>query len=382
MKRVAIIADSHWDECSRWDECCRLHEWIENDIAERGIDMVIHTGDVFERKNSPKERNKVAEWLCDVARTAPILIVRGNHDAIGDLAIYSQLEAKNPIEVVETYGVRYRNGINVAALAWPRKAHVLAGTDAGHEASEQMAAEALRNVLRGMGAELAQRQGPKILAAHAMVSGSVTSHGQPLVGCDFELGIGDLALAGADFVALGHIHKGQEWSYGGVPIVYPGSPRRTAYGEVEEKGYVVATFDADNACTWERVPVPATKMVLIEATWDADTSALVTIGETLPERDMVRGAEVRLRYRTPSDARDVARRMAFAQRDAMIGSGAVSVKVEEEVIATTRARVPEIAKAATTRGKLEAMWRARDAAPEPARAERIFAKLAQIEEGS
>lgn len=392
MKRVAIIADSHWDEHSRWDECRDLHDWIADNIAGRGVDMVIHTGDVFERKSTPKERNAVAAWLRRVARSAPVLIVRGNHDVVGDLAIFASLEAKHPIEVVETYGVRYQNGVNVAALAWPRKAHILASTNCGHEASEQIAADALRDVIRGMGSEMAERAGPKILAAHAMVTGSVTSVGQPLVGCDLEVGLSDLSLAGADMVALGHIHKGQDWTFGKTPIVYPGSPRRTAFGELEQKGYVLATFADDNACTWERIVVPATEMILVNAKWwpsapggacfgfecEDDLGELPCLNDRLEVGEFAR-AEVRLRYTVDADHRDAAKREAGEIYARLRAAGAVSVKVEEQVVATARSRVPEIAQAKTLPDQLAAMWSARRDVPEAGRAARLLSKLVALE---
>src|SRR6185369_15630788 len=128
----------------------------------------------------------------------------------------------------EAYGVHVLAGVAVAAVAWPRKAQLLAsiGQPVSHAAATQLAADAINSLLQGLGAELAQHDGPRVLASHAMVCGSVTSVGQPLVGHDMEVGIGDLGLAKADFVALGHIHKAQEWSFGRTPIVYTGSPRR------------------------------------------------------------------------------------------------------------------------------------------------------------
>lgn len=179
MLRVAVIADSHFDEGSRFEECVRLHEWIARDVASRGVDVIVHAGDIFERKSTPAERRAVAEWLGCCADIAPVLIVRGNHDAVGDLAIFARLRTKHPVIVEEACGVHVlenracpgcgrlqriegegeagqggvrrcvddgagagcgrewrRRAVAVGAFAWPRKAELLEIDCAGPELTE------------------------------------------------------------------------------------------------------------------------------------------------------------------------------------------------------------------------------------------------------
>lgn len=379
MKKLAFIADSHFDESSRFEETIRLHDWIAEDLRGRKVDLIVHGGDVFERKSTPTERIAVANWLRATAEIAPVVIVRGNHDALGDLAIFRSLRTKHSITVEEAAGVHLVRGIAIAAVAWPRKAHLLARLEGGHEESEQAAGDAMRAVLRGLGAELAEHDGPRILAMHAMVRGSVTSVGQPLVGCDLELGLDDLALAGPHFVALGHIHAHQDWMHGDLPIVYPGSPRRTAFGEVEEKGYLLVDLDGEGSALWERVIVPATPMLLGTDEWDGERASFVHGWDGI-DVEAVRGAEIRLRYRVEADRREAAKAAAASVRVELIDRfGALSVKVEEEVIATVRARAPEIAAAKTLDEKLAALWRSRGVELEPSRTARLLARVHEIE---
>ncbi len=373
--KVAIIADSHFDATSRFDECVRLHDWIADDIAARDVDLVLHAGDVYERQSTPRERAAVADWVQRVTALAPMVIVRGNHDAVGDLALLERLETREVLHVVEDARVIPVGGALVACLAWPRKAELAAaGADAG---------DALRAVLRGLGAELAEHPGPRILLAHAMVTGSVTSTGQPLVGHDLELGLADLGLARADLYALGHIHRGQSWTWDGAPVVYPGSPRRTAFGETEAKGYVVATFDG-HRCTTEFVEVPATPMVHLETEWAPEHVGLpgdvvVPAGFCDDLDEPTRGAEVRLRYHVAPDRRDAARAAAEQWRARALADGAVSVKVEEVVEAEVRARAPEVAAAPTLDEKLAALWAARGIQLDDVRRARVLEHLHSIE---
>ncbi len=384
--RIALVSDSHFDETSRFEECVRVHDWIAEDIARQGVDLVLHGGDVFERKSTPAERAAFARWVRAVTDVAPLVIVRGNHDALGDLPLFAKLRTKHPVIVEEGAQVHRVAGCNVACLAWPRKAGVLALAQMTHAEGEQAAQEALRSVLRGMGQEMTQvdRGGPHILLAHAMVSGSRTSTGQPLVGCDMELSIADLELCHADVVALGHIHKGQEWTASsGVPIVYPGSPRRTAFGEVEAKGYTLFEMErhvvgGPVSTTVTQRATPCAPMLLVKAHFSNGTLWPDSPGENLSR--WFDGAEIRLRYSVPSDQREAAKSAASATRDRWLQQGAALVKVEEEVIAETRARAPEIATATTTEAKLRAFWAARSTTPEPERAERLLSLVSSLEQ--
>jgi exonuclease SbcD len=365
---VAVISDSHFCEHSRFQECIRLHDWIARDVAERNPHVILLGGDLYERASTPNERRAAFWWLGRMASIAPVVIVRGNHDAIHDCELLSSLRTGCGIIVEEACGVHVVAGVAIACLAWPRKGELVARAP-GVDASD-----ALRAVLSGMRAQVEEHAGPRVLLAHAMVRGSVTSTGQPMVGCDMELGLEDLALAGADFVALGHIHKHQAWEHGGVPVVYPGSPRRTSFGESESKGYVVAEVERGEA-SWEFVEAPATLMVDVEAEWAGDARGMVFHGN-VPD---VQGSEVRFRYHVDSDKRDAARVAATKWADQFRAEGAVLVQVEEQVATTVRARAPEVAAARTTADKLEALWASRGFDPGERRP-RIMGRLSEIEE--
>lgn len=385
MVRLAVIADSHFDEGSRFEECIRIHDWIAEDIREREVDLVLHAGDVFERKSTPRERAAVASWLQRVAEHAPVVVVRGNHDAVGDLSIFAKLRTRHPVIVEEALGVHVVGGVAVGCLAWPRKAEIFArlGAEVGHEESEQIASSALRTVIQGLGEELRRHHGPRVLLTHAMVTGSKTSLGQPLVGCDLEVGLEDLRAAEADFYALGHIHMPQEWD---GPIVYPGSPRRTAFGETEEKGYVLVDLEGETAreARWSRIPTPCTPMLLltgrVDDVDDPETGEAFRSIVLDEEPENVEGAEIRLRYAVPADERDAVRARAEAWKSNFLGRGAASVKVEEQVIATTRARAPEITGARSIEEKLRTVWDARNDVPAEERASRLVSKAVELEE--
>lgn len=381
MIRIAVIADSHYDEHSRFEECVRIHDWIARDLTERGVDLVLHAGDVFERKSTPRERMAFASWMRTVAVQAPVVIVRGNHDSVGDLPLFEKLETAHPVIVEEAAAVHVVAGVAVGCLAWPRRAELLAaaGLD-GKEATEELAGEAMRAVLAGIGMEMRQHEGPRVLLAHAMVRGSVTSTGQPLVGCDLEIGVEDLALSGAHVVALGHVHKGQAWtaSSTGAPVVYPGSPRRSNFGELEPKAYLVVEIDDAGSVRVKRIETPATPMVHVDAEVSLEGDVLELRVD--PEMEAVVGGEVRLRYVVDADQREGGKSLAARTRADLMAAGAVDVKVEEVVRPTTRARAPEVAKASTLEEKLRAFWDVKGTTPDESRATELIRKLNHLDE--
>ena len=335
-----------------------------------------------------------------VTEHAPLIIVRGNHDALHDLSIFGKLETRHPVVVEEAAGVYVLGNVVVGCLAWPSKASVLAMGPQSHAEGELLAGEALRNMLRGMGEQLAElsydggprgpgkfRKHPTVLLGHVMVRGSVTSTGQPLVGCDLELGVEDLALACADFYALGHIHKSQSWTRDGdVPFVYPGSPRRTAFGETEDKGYLIVDFERyTHKPTWSFVSTPCAPMLMVTAQWHPEHVGLpgdvvVPAGLHFDEPpEAVMGAEIRLRYHVDADHRDAAKAAAAEWKRFVLDAGALACKVEETVRSVNTARAPEVARALTLKEKLRAYWAARGTTPDEARAEKLLTKVHELE---
>jgi hypothetical protein len=347
---------------------------------ELRIDLFVCPGDIYERASTPKERAAVAAWIVAMAAVCPVIITKGNHDRKLDCALLAQLRSAHPIYVEEAASVQYVAGAAIACVAWPERASVLAASNStSAEGADLTAQSAMRAVLAGLGHQLAEHKGPRILAGHFMVDGSVTSVGQPLVGQSMTVGLSDLALANADIALLSHIHCPQDWQFNGAPIVYCGSPFRTTYGELEAKSVVVVEFGADGRlANWRRIETPCAPMVLVPALYSVPTGALLYDSMDLTG-PCSRGAEVRIRYDVPADHRDAARASAAILCAELLELGAVDVKLEERVIATGTARAPEVARATTLPDKLRALWAARGNAPEVAREEALLARAHELE---
>ena len=390
VTRLAFTADSQVDDRSRFEEHARVMNFIVRDAEARGCETLLHGGDVFERRSTERERAAVAEWINDAGI---VYIVAGNHEAVGEV---EELQHSCGALAFESPRVEWYEGFGaIAFLPWPRRASLRSwlrardGKDPSIEETDQTAREMLRDVLRGFARSFRTIpvDVPRILLGHVEVEGFTSDSDQPAIGGGIPLSVEDLMLAEADIVLLGHIHKPQSWvgrraDGVEVPVIYAGSPRRTSYarGELKEKGYVVVEFDGRKP-TWTRVPTPATPMHLVEVAYEVRESPAggtsgMFVGDAFP--DEVTGAEIRFRYTVAADRRVEAAHAAAEMRNRALARGAREVKVEESVLASTRARSPEIAAAVTMQEKLSVFLRGLGV--EPDREARLLALAGEIEQ--
>lgn len=381
--RVIASGDLHNDQESRWQECQRVLSWLAEQTEKERPSAFLIPGDVYERLSTREERAFVAAWLQRLAEVCPVVITKGNHDRLQDCALLARLAAPHPIIVEERCGVyRLGSGLVVGAVAWPNRASLAAmlGRPASGEEIDQVAEQEVANVLRGLALEMDKLEGPRVLVGHFMIDGSRVSLGQPpLVGAELRVSLATLGLARAQMTIAGHVHYAQEWEFNGAPILYTGSPFRNTFGEWEPKSFVIAEI-GQKGVEWSRVPTPATPMLLLEGQWPGyGVTEMPLLGRTAPTQEEVAGAEVRLRYTVETDAREEAKRGALALRDELLRFGAVSVKVEEVVRTSVRARIPEIVTATTLEEKIRLCWRAKALKVDPERERRIFTKLGLLE---
>lgn len=394
---VAGIGDTHVDLTTRFDEGNRILDAFCDDIAARQVNVVIHTGDVFNKASRPRERLVVARTLQRCAEVAPTVVVRGNHDAPEDLLIFDStyLRTKHRVIVQESAGVDDVGPLLVGSVAWPKKAWLIASD---RDADER---KALQDILGGIANLWKDTDKPRVLAMHGMISGAKTSLGQPLVGCDMEVALDDLALADADLILLGHIHLPQEYIVNGAPAWYTGSSRRTAYGEVETKSWTLGTItkyvppptdiraDPEQAdLLWtrplrrfdvkcERIPLPATPMLMLDASYDGSDLAL-----DAPEAHCdINGADVRLRFRCTSETREAARAAAARKRDELMQNGAANVTIDEQLTVVSTARAPEVARATSLPEKLRMLRAARGETLDEQTEQRLNLRLTELETG-
>ena len=370
--RILASGDHHFDERStRWAECINVHSWMVDLARAEKVDLSLSGGDIYERASTPMEREAVAEYKVRMAEVCPDVTARGNHDRHLDIEILSKLKSHHPIIVQERAGLIVVAGAAVATMAWPETSYLLA-QHRDDQVADLAVRGALCSTLRGLGDGLALHDGPRILLGHFMVDGCVTSVGQPMIGKPVNVGLADLALAGAHLGLMSHIHKGQHWDIAGNPHYYMGSPFRTNYGERERKTVLLAEFDGARLVSVQEIDTPCARMIHVDAVWDGDALRFEL-------DEPIDGAEIRIRYDVARDQRERADRAARELLDTWKAQGATQTKAVEQVTVESRARAPEVAAANTIPEKVTALWNSSGYDP-GARRESLSSKAHQLQQ--
>lgn len=343
-------------------------------VNSKKCDLAVFSGDLWHGPVGIAEASPL-HWVMEELHrlNCPLVMVYGtpSHDNKGSLKILPWLQnwplhISDAPETILFYGLDRRgkevqtfatledytepgneNGppdAVIFTLPAPTKANLLANVSnlagLGIQETNQLIAEELRKILLGFAAVGKEFDCPKIFVGHITVAGSELSTGQTMPGGDIQIGKADLELAGADYYALGHIHKPQAI---GEKIHYAGSMYAINWGEVEEKSFEIVTFE-DGKTNVETIPLPAPPMVDILASYNAETGGFDFVAQE------TKGAEVRFRvqYTQQDDW------LISEQQVTKLFPEALSVKIEKLPIPQGRIRSEAITKATTLRQKVKA----------------------------
>ncbi|OUE26780.1 exonuclease SbcCD subunit D [Clavibacter michiganensis] len=254
-------------------------------VRERDVDVVLVAGDVYDRAvpGVPSVR-LLGDALARLSALATVIVTPGNHDSAARLGFASALMRDGlrilasaetldaPVVIddadgpVAFYGVPYLDPDAVrATLAAPGSPPL----PRSHEAVLGAAMDRVR-------ADAAARDGARVVVmAHAFVTGAAPSESER----DIRVGGFDQVpasvFAGADYVALGHLHGAQEVGAERPRIRYSGSPLAFSFGErMQRKSSALVELAADGSTTVELVDAPVPRR-LAEVT---GTLAAITDG--------------------------------------------------------------------------------------------------------
>jgi DNA repair protein SbcD/Mre11 len=210
-------------------------------ILERDVDLVIHSGDVFDSVRPAT--HVIIGFLKQTARLTvradiPYFVAAGNHETPRLRTTTAALEYANLVHVHSAHGfdLDYEpvevDGVTVGVTLVPHGA--VFGTGA-------VTPEGTADV--------------NVLVTHGMVPG--------LEAKQHEMGEADLQAGmiegGFDYVALGHYHAFHEHK---PNAFYAGATERFGFGEVESKpGFAIVEFDGDGLQGVEHVEIEARAMV-------------------------------------------------------------------------------------------------------------------------
>jgi DNA repair exonuclease SbcCD nuclease subunit len=245
-------------------------------ILERDVDLVIHSGDVFDSVRPAT--HVIIGFLKQTFRLTrediPYLVAAGNHETPRLRSTTAALEYANLVNAVSAHGfdVEY---------------HLEEAGDAGVGVTLVP-----HGAVFGTGAVTPARDAEvNVLVTHGMVPG--------LEARQHEMGEANLQSGmlegGFDYIALGHYHEFHEHK---PNAFYAGATERFGFGEVESKpGFAIVEFDGGGLKSVEHVEIEARLMLDLPkiSARDLDAAAL---SEAVRERTSgvdLDGAIVRLR---------------------------------------------------------------------------------------
>jgi exonuclease SbcD len=298
---MRILHTADWHVGRRLGRHDRMpeHRAALEEVAEiadaEAVDLVVVSGDVFDRPSPPVDALSLGlQALQRLAETRPVVAVAGNHDApelfdaLAPLLRDRRVHLIGAIRPPDAGGVLGPEELGVPAVvaAFPflREGRVVdfmaeTGRWYGQYAEKVAAIAAAYNaaVIERAGTDLVP-----ILVAHFMVSGVRVAHSER------ELHIGDAYTttpqaipAGAQYVALGHIHAPQSVPGANVPAEYAGSLLALDFGEAgEQKRVVVVDAEPGRLATVRSVPITSGRpLVRARGTWDELAARAEELGD-------------------------------------------------------------------------------------------------------
>jgi DNA repair protein SbcD/Mre11 len=259
---MKIVHTSDWHIGRRWKGIQRLDELeaalegLATFIEKQSVDLVLHTGDVFESRNPPAEaEHLVNRFLVRIGRTgAHMLVIAGNHDDPLRLDARSLLTEFVNVQILGRPRPARRGGTRTLVTRQGEKAVVaalpFASPGAWVSALDLAGEEARARSRYARMFELAvkdlcgafRQDAVNILMAHTHLEGALFGDSQRRVHIAEDWAASPKALpTTASYIALGHIHKPQRMA-GPVPAYYAGSLLQMDFSEAgEEKTFVVVT---------------------------------------------------------------------------------------------------------------------------------------------
>ncbi len=228
-----------------------------------GAAMILCTGDLFDTPTPYRDTAEAA--VAAFGRTQlPVFLTPGNHDFFTRSSPYF-------------------------AADWSENVHIFTA-----ETPETIALPDLNCEVSGV-AFLSERPALRPLASLAATEGKLSifvGHGEVAADSDYAaFPTAEIARAGFDLVALGHIHKPEVTTVGKTLVVQNGSAEGHGYDEAGEHGYSLVTL-SDAGHSVRLIPssgMRAVRLELDEALTETDAILAAVLAQCPhPERTMVR----------------------------------------------------------------------------------------------
>ena len=287
---MRVLHTSDWHIGKRIGRFDRSHEFREvleevADIADREqVDLVLHSGDVFDRPVPPVEALSLGLQglvrLTDGGRR-PVVAIAGNHDSPGLFEALAPFVADRNVHLVGEIKAPEDGGVLeletpagravVSCFPFLREGRAFNVWEPPEEHYKKYA-DRLRRIAEAYSTHasgLAGGDAVTFLVSHFLVGGSkVHGHGAPRG--ERELHMGEAYAAtpeaippGPQYVALGHIHAPQRVPGARVPAEYAGSLLELDFGEAgEDKRVVIVDVEPGLPAVVSPVPIRGGRRLL------------------------------------------------------------------------------------------------------------------------
>jgi DNA repair exonuclease SbcCD nuclease subunit len=209
-------------------------------ILERDVDLVIHSGDVFDsvRPATHVIIGFLKQTFRITGRNIPYLVAAGNHETPRLRSTTAALEYANLVNAISAHGFEVEYHLEPVGDA------SVGVTLVPHGAVFETGA-----------VTPAREADVNILVTHGMVPG--------LEAKQHEMGEANLQPGmlegGFDYVALGHYHEFHKHK---PNAYYAGATERFGFGEVDSKpGFAIVEFDGSGLTGVEHVPIQTRRMI-------------------------------------------------------------------------------------------------------------------------
>lgn len=242
----------------------RALDAIADLVAEQDIDVVVVPGDVYDRSIPSSDAVAVCNAGFEAIRAAGAVIVAtsGNHDspvrlgagaafaAHGGLHLITRVsQIEHPVVLHDEHGPVAFYGIPYLEPEITR-----AELDVPKARSHQ---EILDAAMRRVREDAARRGGRTVVLAHAFVVGAEPTGSERSISVGGVETVSASSFAGADYVALGHLHSPQTVA---EHVRYSGSPLPYSFGErTHRKAVWVVDLDETGLRSVDRIDLPVVR---------------------------------------------------------------------------------------------------------------------------
>lgn len=262
-----------------WSRAVDHHRAFERALDradELDVDLIVHTGDVFDRGRPPwRWVQAAADALTRAAARRPVVVLSGNHDRHGlSKTLPLHVPGLHIVDRPENVEIRGHSGDRVRLACVPYRRNVLGWVHGAHQA------------LAG---------GADLLLAHQSFDGVRVPGLTFRVGAQRDtVGVEHLGVGEGDgpvhAVLCGHIHPRQVVACGPVPVVHPGCLVHTAMRDrAHPEG--LAVWELGRTVRWRFVDQPGRALQVVRTPAD--------LGGVVP------GALVQVRVEEGACARDL-----------------------------------------------------------------------------